>query len=208
MATTPTPTQQHELRDQHDQQDHQETMFEDSTGFSDTYSEEGLSSEDTSDDTSENTSENTFENTSEEIAHETPGEMHGEPAHESNHALHASESEQPDSQPAPASTAGPVADAESDSLPMTVFSVDDFAALEERVLKAVSLVRRERQGRVAAEERTSVLESQLLQFEAQLQSQTPAIAKLQQEIDSLRVEREQVRQRIDRLLSQLDALEL
>jgi hypothetical protein len=190
MATTPTPAQQHELHDQHDRQDHQETMFEDLTGFSDTYSEEGLSSEDTS------------EGISEEIADETPSDMHGEPAHETNHGMEASESEQPDSQP------GPVADAESDSLPMTVFSVDDFTALEERVLKAVSLVRRERQVRAAAEERTGVLESQLLQLEAQLQSQTPAIAKLQQEIDSLRVEREQVRQRVDRLLSQLDALEL
>jgi hypothetical protein len=192
MATSPTTTEQHE------QHEHQETMFEDSTGFPDTYSEEA--------------SFEASEDTSEEIADEASGEMHGETVHQTNHDMHANESEQPSSQATPASTSsaavGPEADAESDSLSLTVFSVDDFAALEERVLKAVSLVRRERQGHAAAEERARALEAQLLQLEAKVQSQVPAITKLQQEIDSLRVEREQVRQRVDRLLSQLDALEL
>ena len=84
---------------------------------------------------------------------------------------------------------------------MTVLTVDDFAALEERILRAVSLVRRERQARMAAEDRVKVLE-------VEVQAQIPAIERLQQEVDSLRAEREQVRLRVERLLSQLDAMEL
>jgi uncharacterized coiled-coil protein SlyX len=93
--------------------------------------------------------------------------------------------------------ADPIADPE----PPTVLTLDDFAALEERVLRAVSLVRREREARTAAEERAAALE-------VQLHAQNPAIDQLQQEVDSLRAEREQVRLRVERLLSQLDALEL
>jgi hypothetical protein len=89
----------------------------------------------------------------------------------------------------------------TDPEPPSVLTVDDFAALEERVLRAVSLVRREREARTAAEERAVALE-------AQLHAQNPAIEQLQQEVESLRAEREQVRLRVERLLSQLDALEL
>lgn len=80
-------------------------------------------------------------------------------------------------------------------------SVDEFSALEERVLRAVDLVKRERQSRAAAEERVS-------QMEAQLSEQAPVAEKLQKEVEVLRDERDQVRKRIERLLSQLDALEL
>jgi chromosome segregation ATPase len=80
-------------------------------------------------------------------------------------------------------------------------SVDEFSALEERVLRAVDLVKRERQTRAAAEERVS-------QVEAQLREQAPVAENLQKEVEGLRTERDQVRQRIERLLAQLDALEL
>jgi len=96
----------------------------------------------------------------------------------------------------------PTADAEP--APSGVLTADDFGALEERVLRAVELVRRERQARQAAEQRTAILESQLLV----LQAETAVADQLQQEVDSLRAEREQVRQRVERLLGQLDALEL
>jgi hypothetical protein len=94
-----------------------------------------------------------------------------------------------------------------------VFTADDFAALEERILRAVALVRSERQARLAAEERAAGLEAQFkIELEAKLQAQSqlqaPTIEHLQQEVDSLRGEREQVRQRVERLLTQLDALEL
>ena len=80
-------------------------------------------------------------------------------------------------------------------------SADDFSALEERIRRAVELVKRERQARVAAEERAA-------QVEAQLTGQGPVVDKLKEEIRALRAERDHVRQRVERLLAQLDALEL
>ena len=94
-------------------------------------------------------------------------------------------------------------------------SVDDFLALEERLRRAVELVKRERQARAAAEERAAELESRATEFEAhakkadaQLHEQSPMMEQLQIELSALRSEREQVRQRVERLLKQLDALEL
>jgi phage shock protein A len=80
-------------------------------------------------------------------------------------------------------------------------SADDFSALEERIVRAVELVKRERLARAAAEERAA-------SAEAQLGEQSPVVDQLKQEIRTLRSERDQVRQRVERLLSQLDALEL
>lgn len=80
-------------------------------------------------------------------------------------------------------------------------SANDFSALEERILRAVELVKRERQARAAAEERASIAE-------AQLHEQLPLTEQLQMELRALKAEREYVRQRVERLLTQLDALEL
>jgi hypothetical protein len=80
-------------------------------------------------------------------------------------------------------------------------SVDDFSALEERIQRAVELVKRERQARAAAEERA-------VTAEAQVRMQQPLLDQLQNEINAMRAERDQVRQRVERLLAQLDALEL
>lgn len=98
-------------------------------------------------------------------------------------------------QPVPAQ---PEPSAEPETLAM---SLDDFSALEERVLRAVNLVKRERQARAAAEERAA-------QAEAQLQEQTPLIEQRQKEVEALRAERDHVRQRVERLLAQLDSIEL
>jgi hypothetical protein len=80
-------------------------------------------------------------------------------------------------------------------------SADDFSALEDRILRAVKLVQTEREARIAAEDCAAQLQSQL-------DTQSPLVEKLQTEIEMLRLEREQVRQRVERLLAQLDALEL
>jgi chromosome segregation ATPase len=94
-------------------------------------------------------------------------------------------------------------------------SVDDFSALEDRVRRAVDVVRKERHARIAAEARATELESRAVEFEsratqaeAQAQSQSTEHEKLQSELSALRAERDQVRQRVERLLAQLDALEL
>jgi glutamyl-tRNA reductase len=80
-------------------------------------------------------------------------------------------------------------------------SVDDFAALEDRIRRAVELVKNERQARAAAEERA-------VSAEAEARLHEPLMEQLQKEINELRAERDQVRQRVERLLAQLDALEL
>jgi chromosome segregation ATPase len=92
--------------------------------------------------------------------------------------------------------------------PALAVSVDDFAALEERIRRAVELVKRERQARAGAEARSAELEARVTQAEAQVQAQTPVIEQLQNELHALRAEREHVRQRVERLLKQLDTLEL
>lgn len=79
-------------------------------------------------------------------------------------------------------------------------SVDDFAALEERVLRAINLVKRERLARAAAEERAA-------QAESRLAEEMETAKNHNREIESLRGEREAVRQRVEKLLAQLDALE-
>ena len=80
-------------------------------------------------------------------------------------------------------------------------SVDEFSALEERIQRSVNLVKFERQARATAEARVITLQSQL-------REQAPLAEQLQKEISALREERAQVRQRVERILSQLDALEL
>ena len=86
--------------------------------------------------------------------------------------------------------------------PVTLaLSADDFSALEERILRAVNLVKRERLARTAADERAA-------QAEAKLAEQAPLADQLQNEVAALRAERDQVRERVERLLSQLDVLEL
>jgi ABC-type transporter Mla subunit MlaD len=79
-------------------------------------------------------------------------------------------------------------------------SADEFAALEERILRAVNLVKRERAARAAAEEHAAELG-------ARAHAHAETVENLQKEVGALRAEREAVRQRVERLLSQLDALE-
>jgi len=92
------------------------------------------------------------------------------------------------------------AEPREESSAMTL-SVDEFSALEERILRAVNLVKQERQARMAAEERANAAE-------AQISKHAPLLERLQAEIQTLRTERGHVRQRVERLLAQLDALEL
>jgi hypothetical protein len=80
-------------------------------------------------------------------------------------------------------------------------SSNDFSALEDRILRAVNMVRRERQVRAEAQERAG-------EAEKQMREQGQLVAQLQKELNAMRTERDRVLQRVDRLLAQLDALEL
>ncbi|HET6170781.1 MAG TPA: hypothetical protein VFE01_11400 [Terracidiphilus sp.] len=77
----------------------------------------------------------------------------------------------------------------------------DFSALEDRVTRAVNLVKSERQARAAAEQHASELD-------LQLHEQRDVVKTLQEEIRALNGERDQVRQRVEKLLTQLDSLEI
>jgi chromosome segregation ATPase len=129
-------------------------------------------------------------------------------------------------------------------------SAEEFSALEERIMRAVEMVRRERGERAGAEarlaqaeerartaeeravraeeragrtdevvkqaeERAAAAEARIKEVEerarlaeAQLHEQIPVLEQLQTENKAHRSERDQVRQRVDRLLKQLDGLEL
>ncbi len=94
-------------------------------------------------------------------------------------------------------------------------SMDDFSALEERVRRAVEVVKRERQARAAVEAQVAELETRATESEAratlaeaQFQTQSSVVEQLKSELSALRAERDQVRERVERLLKQLDALEL
>jgi chromosome segregation ATPase len=76
---------------------------------------------------------------------------------------------------------------------------DDFAALEQRILRAVDLLKAERSARAAAEAKVAELHQSL-------EEQGSEILRVGSEIEALRSERELVRGRIERLLRQLDEL--
>jgi chromosome segregation ATPase len=77
----------------------------------------------------------------------------------------------------------------------------DFSALEERVARTIGVIKTERNARAAAEQRVSDLEVQLTE-------QRDMVKTLQEEIRALNGERDHVRQRVEKLLSQLDSLEI
>lgn len=81
----------------------------------------------------------------------------------------------------------------------STISIDEFQALEQKVLRAVEIVKREREARAAAEAEVAALRQQL----AVLQSSSTAA---ESEINTLTKEREAVRQRVEKMLEQMDEL--
>jgi len=97
---------------------------------------------------------------------------------------------------------------ESDRSTALTVSADDFDALEDRIYRAVELVKQGRQQGATTEARISDFEARAVRAEAQLQAQALVLEQLENEVQMLREEREQVRQRMERVLKQLDALEM
>ena len=81
----------------------------------------------------------------------------------------------------------------------TPISVDEFQALEQKVLRAVEIVKREREMRAAAEAEAQALREQL-------DALTAASNAAQGQITTLNQERESVRLRVEKMLSQIDEL--
>ncbi len=81
--------------------------------------------------------------------------------------------------------------------PELPLAADDFNALEQRVLRMVSLLQLEREARSAAEKHAATLQQSF-------DEQTLAMSRIQSDLDALKQERESVRQRVERLLKQVD----
>lgn len=78
----------------------------------------------------------------------------------------------------------------------TDFSLDEFQALEQKVLRAVEIVKREREARAAAD-------AEVVTLKAQLAAQSSATDS---QIATLNKERDAIRQRVESMLSQMGEL--
>ena len=76
---------------------------------------------------------------------------------------------------------------------------DEFQALEQRVLRAVEIVRREREARAAAE-------AEVIALREQLDALTGASNTAQEQITTLNQERDAVRLRVEKMMQQIDEL--
>jgi chromosome segregation ATPase len=81
----------------------------------------------------------------------------------------------------------------------STISVDEFQALEQKVLRAVEIVKREREARAAAE-------AQVASLNEQLESQLSAQIAVESQLNTLTKERDTVRQRVEKMLQQMDEL--
>jgi septation ring formation regulator EzrA len=76
---------------------------------------------------------------------------------------------------------------------------EDFPALEEKIYKAIELLKSAREAKAAAERDANRLREQLEQREEDLEL-------LRSEVVALRKEREEVRGRVEKMLKQIDQL--
>lgn len=81
----------------------------------------------------------------------------------------------------------------------STISVDEFQALEQKVIRAVEIVKREREARAAAE-------AQVASLNEQLESQLSAQIAVEAQLTTLTKERDAVRQRVEKMLQQMDEL--
>ncbi|WP_263367735.1 hypothetical protein [Edaphobacter bradus] len=78
-------------------------------------------------------------------------------------------------------------------------SVDEFQALEQKVLRAVEIVKKEREARAKAE-------AEIVQLREQLEFQTLVATEAQTAVNTLTKERDNVRGRVEKMLQQMDDL--
>ncbi|HEX3662356.1 MAG TPA: hypothetical protein VHU89_13045 [Acidobacteriaceae bacterium] len=78
-------------------------------------------------------------------------------------------------------------------------TADDFSALEERVVQAVEVVKKERAARAQADQTIETLRREA-------EEQGSLLAQTQEQVRLLERDREQVKQRVERLLKQIDEI--
>lgn len=79
-------------------------------------------------------------------------------------------------------------------------AVDQFAALEHRVVRAIELLNTEREQRAAADRLTADLRERL-------ESEQNETASLRRQLEEMHQERDHVRSRVERLMASLEAIE-
>ncbi|SEG59702.1 hypothetical protein SAMN05421819_3682 [Bryocella elongata] len=95
-------------------------------------------------------------------------------------------------------------------------SVDEFQALEQKVLLTVELIKKERELRAAAEAKLQQLQHDFAEMVsahsaavaevAELKDKLSASSETAGELDAMKREREGVRQRVEAMLAQMDEL--
>jgi len=78
-------------------------------------------------------------------------------------------------------------------------SVDEFQALEQKVLRAVEIVKQERETRAK-------LEAEIVNLKEQLEFQTLVASEAQAAVNTLSKDRESVKTRVEKMLAQMDEL--
>ena len=78
-------------------------------------------------------------------------------------------------------------------------SADEFQALEQKVLRAVEIVKKEREARAAAEAEVVSLREELASFKTSARA-------VETELNTLNKERDAVRVRVEKMLQQMDEL--
>jgi len=78
-------------------------------------------------------------------------------------------------------------------------STDDFQALEEKIYRTIEQLKAAKEARAAAERTIERLRQQVSERDEQIQS-------MRTDVVSLRKEREEVRNRVEKMLKQIDAL--
>ncbi|HXB61350.1 MAG TPA: hypothetical protein VNU94_00700 [Acidobacteriaceae bacterium] len=85
-------------------------------------------------------------------------------------------------------------------------SADEFQALEQKVLRAVELIKAEREARETEQKARLAAEAELAQLRAQFDSHATRNNVVEDELNTLRQERDAVRKRVEKMLQQLDEL--
>ena len=98
-------------------------------------------------------------------------------------------------------------EAEARAAPGTAtVSADEFQALESKVMQAVETIRRERDARAAVEAERDVAQAEIADLHKRLSALEETAGVAQTELEALRGEREGLRERVERMLQQMDEL--
>ena len=92
------------------------------------------------------------------------------------------------------------------AVPSATVIADEFQALEGKVMQAVEMIRRERDARTATEAERNAAQAENAVLHERLAALEEASSTAQTELEGLHRERESLRERVERMLAQMDEL--